>query len=242
MTAQKHTVETIIEKVRELAESKREIAVIYLFGSAATNRLTAESDVDLGILFDQKPSAIELLQLQEEFTDAIGVQADVVNLDVASPILRMQVLKNGVRVFTRNETRVHAFFVRAINEYDDLKQVRKPIEDNILNGRIFSSAKSQTSNDASAAFERSPIINSYDKSSRSRRVLHFDSETLQHCIKHLRAIQQIALQFTLVNSLPRIRGFNNNPFRVRQRFRVKQMVGVHRVNPFVFCGKLVARV
>jgi len=137
MITQTLTRDNLIQKISELGTSKSEIAAVYLFGSAAAGRLTPESDIDLGILFEQKPSAIELLQLQEEFTDALGVQADIVNLDVASPILRMQVLKNGMRVFTRNETRVHAFFVRAINEYDDLKRVRKPIEDNILKGRIY---------------------------------------------------------------------------------------------------------
>jgi len=110
---------------------------VYLFGSAAANRLTPESDVDIGILFRQKPSALELLQLQQEFTDVLGIQADVVNLDDASPILRMQVLKYGIRVYTKDVRRVNEFFVRTINEYDDLKRVRKPIEDNILKGRIY---------------------------------------------------------------------------------------------------------
>jgi predicted nucleotidyltransferase len=137
MTTRTHTLEIITGKVCELAKSKPEIAAIYLFGSAVVNRLTPESDIDLGILFERKPSAVELLQLQEEFTDALAIQADVVNLEAVSPILRMQVLKNGMRVFTRDESRVHAFFVRTINEYDDLKRVRKPIEDNILNGRIY---------------------------------------------------------------------------------------------------------
>jgi hypothetical protein len=40
-------------------------------------------------------------------------------------------------VYTRDVRRVNEFFVRTINEYDDLKRVRKPIEDNILKGRIY---------------------------------------------------------------------------------------------------------
>ncbi len=131
------TRDTVVLKILELAKSKTEIAALYLFGSAVVDRLTPESDIDLGILFEQKPSAIELIRLQEEFTNTLAVQADIVDLDAVSPILRMQVLKNGIRIFTRNETRVHAFFVRAVNEYDDLKRVRKPIEDNILKGRIY---------------------------------------------------------------------------------------------------------
>jgi predicted nucleotidyltransferase len=137
MSTQHQNPTSLAQAISNYAQSCGNIAVVYLFGSAVTNRLTPESDVDLGMLFENKPSAIELLQLQEEFTDALGRQADVVNLDVTSPILRMQVLKNGVRVFTRNETRVHEFFVRTFNEYDDLKRMRKPIEENILKGRIY---------------------------------------------------------------------------------------------------------
>jgi predicted nucleotidyltransferase len=156
-----HSLDTLSRAIVTLAEAKPQIEAVYLFGSAAANRLTDTSDVDVGILFtqgrrpdapqarlaaggsskvltnEQEPSPIALLQLQEEFTDALGIQADVVNLNAASPILRMQVLRNGKRVFTRNEARVHAFFVRTINEYDDLKRARKPIEESIHNGRAY---------------------------------------------------------------------------------------------------------
>jgi predicted nucleotidyltransferase len=130
-------ISTLTERITRHSSAKEEIVAVYLFGSAAANRLTPESDVDIGILFRRKPSALELLQLQQEFTDVLGIQADVVNLDDASPILRMQVLKYGIRVYTRDVRRVNEFFVRTINEYDDLKRVRKPIEDNILKGRIY---------------------------------------------------------------------------------------------------------
>lgn len=127
----------LIEKIVHFASSRGDIEAVYLFGSAAANRLTPESDIDLGILFERKFSGIELLQFQQEISDALGGQADVVNLDEASPILRMEVLKSGRRVFARDMTRVHRFFVKTINEYDDLKRVRKPIEESILKGRIY---------------------------------------------------------------------------------------------------------
>ena len=129
--------ENVKEIIVALAQSNETMAGVYVFGSVVSQRLTAESDIDVGLLFEKKTSALEVMQLQEELSGAFGMQADVANLDEASPILRMQVLKNGVRVFVRNPRRVNEFFVRAINEYDDLKRVRKPIEDNILKGRIY---------------------------------------------------------------------------------------------------------
>ncbi|MBI5471248.1 MAG: nucleotidyltransferase domain-containing protein [Ignavibacteriae bacterium] len=137
MSQQDRTLESITSAISTFAESNGNIAAAYLFGSAVPQRLTPESDIDIGLLFERRPSAGELLQLQAEFTDALGIEADIVDLEGASPILGMQVLKTGVRVFTRNQSKANEFFVRTINEYDDLKRMRKPIEDNILNGRIY---------------------------------------------------------------------------------------------------------
>lgn len=129
--------ESTKEKVVTLGQQNENIAGIYVFGSVVAQRLTAESDIDVGIVFEKTITSLELLELQEEFSDALGMQADVVNLDEVSPILRMQVLKNGVCAFARNKRRVSEFFVRTINEYDDLKRMRKPIEESIQNGRIY---------------------------------------------------------------------------------------------------------
>jgi predicted nucleotidyltransferase len=131
------TLESIKEIVIAHAQSDQTIAGVYIFGSVVSQRLTSESDIDVGILFEDKTSALELMQLQQELSDAFGMQADVVNLDEVSPILRMQVLKKGVCVFARNKKRVSEFFIRTINEYDDLKRMRKPIEESIQRGRIY---------------------------------------------------------------------------------------------------------
>lgn len=51
--------------------------------------------------------------------------------------LKMQVLKNGILIFKRDDKVYNKFFVNTINQYDDLKRVRKVCEDNILKGRIY---------------------------------------------------------------------------------------------------------
>ena len=48
----------------------------------------------------------------------------------------MQVLKNGLVVKKDSHT-YNDFFVRTLNEYDDLKYYRQEIEKNILKGRIY---------------------------------------------------------------------------------------------------------
>jgi hypothetical protein len=65
------------------------------------------------------------------------MDVDVVCLNTASPILAHQVLRHGKKILVRNPRADHAFFVRTINQYDDLKRIRRPIEQQILRGRIY---------------------------------------------------------------------------------------------------------
>ncbi|MEQ8214237.1 MAG: nucleotidyltransferase domain-containing protein, partial [Smithellaceae bacterium] len=64
-------------------------------------------------------------------------EIDIAVLNSASPVLKMQVLKKGIPVFTKDKKYYNQFFVDTINQYDDLKQTRKICEDNILKGRIY---------------------------------------------------------------------------------------------------------
>ena len=94
--------------------------------------MAAESDVDVGLLFETPPDGIRLLELQEELTSVLKCQTDLVNLNRTSPILCMQVLKHGELIFQRSETAVREFQVRTLFAYFDMKQVRKPIEEAML--------------------------------------------------------------------------------------------------------------
>ena len=124
--------EEIVRLVAQFAAEQPTVMAAYLFGSAVQNRLAADSDVDIGLLFETSPDGIQLLQLQEELTTVLRRQSDLVSLNEASPILAMQVLKHGEIVFERSERAVREFQVRTLFAYFDLKQVRKPIEEALL--------------------------------------------------------------------------------------------------------------
>ena len=63
-------------------------------------------------------------------------EADLVVVNDAGPIIGMQ-LKAGIRLFAR-KNEYEEFFVRTLNEYDDLKRLRAPIEEAVL--RFFDPA------------------------------------------------------------------------------------------------------
>jgi predicted nucleotidyltransferase len=98
---------------------------------------TSESDVDVAILFSGELAKMEQLALQQELSDRLGVEVDLVDLAHVSVVLRMQVFRKGRKLFDRNPSVTTSLIVRTLFEYDDLKRIIKPIEDNILRGRIW---------------------------------------------------------------------------------------------------------
>ncbi|MHB9097553.1 MAG: type VII toxin-antitoxin system MntA family adenylyltransferase antitoxin [Syntrophales bacterium] len=112
-----------------------EIELAFLFGSFAGGMVTAESDVDIAILCRQVPSFDRREEIRAALSAGMKREVDLVVLNGASPILRMQVLKKGV-ILIDNASVYEDFFVRTTGEYDDLKRVRKGIEESILRGGI----------------------------------------------------------------------------------------------------------
>ena len=75
--------------------------------------------------------------MKEKISEMFGLEVDIVVLNNASPVIRMQVLKKGALLVNKDHKVYNDFFVRTVNEYDDLKRTRKEIENNILRGRIY---------------------------------------------------------------------------------------------------------
>ncbi len=129
--------EKAISEIRAFLEDRPEVLLAFIFGSFLEGRLTEDSDVDIAILFNERPD----FDIYSEITDGISritkLKTDIVILNNSSPIIRMQVLKKG-RVLKKVSERVYNdFFVRTVKEYDDLKRIRKEQEEKILRGRLY---------------------------------------------------------------------------------------------------------
>jgi predicted nucleotidyltransferase len=131
------TIEDIAETLKEYFRDKEEVLLAFIFGSAVSGRLTKNSDVDIAVLFSNAPDFSNVLKIINDVSEAIGREVDLVVLNNSSPVIRMQVLKNGKLIKSKDDTIYNNFFVRAVKEYDDLKYVRKEAEINILRGRIY---------------------------------------------------------------------------------------------------------
>lgn len=109
-----------------LAQPRVELA--YLFGSTARGTTGPMSDVDVAIRFsgDRGRTLNERLKLQDALCRHLRTdRVDLVDLDDASPVLRYNVIRDGVLLKGDNDVRV-SFEVRTMAEYFDTHALRAP--------------------------------------------------------------------------------------------------------------------
>ena len=76
------------------------VARLYLFGSVARREARPDSDVDLFFDTDNpRFSLIELVDVQEQVSDILGAQTDVMTRASLHPMLRPRIEAEALRVF-----------------------------------------------------------------------------------------------------------------------------------------------
>jgi predicted nucleotidyltransferase len=108
------------------------IDALWVFGSQATGASRPSSDLDLAVLFRKRPASNELLDVRGELEQLIGLPVDVIDLDSASPVLVMQVLRFGKLMVDAQPARRISFVAGVPGRYEDLKRIRAPIESALL--------------------------------------------------------------------------------------------------------------
>ena len=121
-----------IDQVVERLTQRFGLDALWLFGSGARGAATSCSDVDLAALFRRVPEPDELLGMAAELEAVLGRPVDLVDLDRASPILAMQVLRTGRLLVDANPSRRQRLAAATPGRYEDLLIVRRPVERAIL--------------------------------------------------------------------------------------------------------------
>ena len=115
------------------------MSAVWIFGSQAKKTAGPLSDVDVALLYQpgKVPDVEFQLSLKEDLASLLKKEVDLVVLNQANPILKHQVYKTGKIILKKSASFYNLFFVRSINEYDDLKKIRQGIECNLLKRRIY---------------------------------------------------------------------------------------------------------
>lgn len=132
-----YTKEEILGTLETFFKNVRGVALVFLFGSTATGHAHEGSDVDIGVSFKTRPRIDRIMDLRDRLISLLKRDVDLVDLNRASPILKMQVLRSGTLVFAADKKQLSQFFVDTVNQYDDLKRIRKPCEESLLRGRLY---------------------------------------------------------------------------------------------------------
>lgn len=118
-----------------LAILRREIpalAGVYLFGSHASGHARADSDVDLAIYAGPPLPRSLLVKVREELANALKQNVDLIDLSTAPTILQIQVIDEGRLIDAPDPDSTAFFEVRAIRDYQDLKERRAATEADIV--------------------------------------------------------------------------------------------------------------
>ena len=117
-----------LQRIVNFLDQRFGLDTLWLFGSEAAGTARSDSDLDLAVLFRRCPAAIEILDARGELAETLRRDVDIIDLDQASPILGMQVLRHGRLLVDRDPRRRYAFFSRTVSMYEDVKIVRREAE------------------------------------------------------------------------------------------------------------------
>jgi uncharacterized protein YutE (UPF0331/DUF86 family) len=115
----------------------------YLTGSLSTRATFGHlTDIDIGILLMDQIKADQFLDYQLYFLSELAKRLesdtiDIVILNQASLLLKLQVIKYGQILFSRNEKQRISFETKAVMDYLDFKKFDE-IQNKALNRRLYS--------------------------------------------------------------------------------------------------------
>lgn len=85
-----------------LQQSIPSLSAVYLFGSQANEQAGPDSDLDLAILADEAPDAVDLWTLAGKLADIAGCHVDLLDLRAASTVMQYQIVITGQRLWERD--------------------------------------------------------------------------------------------------------------------------------------------
>ena len=123
------------KQVYEALSEVQDVVLAYIFGSTAGGREHAFSDVDVAILL-KDPSLDRVMRVHGFLTDLLGDRVDTLVLNFAPPFIRYKVIKEGLRVLSRDENVRVSFEGRALSEGLDegflIKKVRQAVSGRLI--------------------------------------------------------------------------------------------------------------
>ena len=115
------------DMVRMIRDNLQNVQAIYLFGSESMGAQHAQSDIDLAILSNIRLPATRLWELAQMLASKVSRDVDVIDLNQASTVMRLQIISTGRRLFCSNENACASFENFVYSDYARLNEERAAI-------------------------------------------------------------------------------------------------------------------
>ena len=91
-------IKKILVKHKEILKKKFKVKEIGVFGSYVRGEQKKDSDVDILVEFEETPTLLEFMELENYLTEILGVKVDLVMKRALKPTIKEFVLKEVVYV------------------------------------------------------------------------------------------------------------------------------------------------
>lgn len=112
----------IIEKCKDVLITDENIIFAYIFGSYAKNKLRKDSDLDLAVYLQNDIDTYDYLDMKRRLTEKLKREVDLIILNTAPPLLRYEIYKNNILLYTHSKTRESRYKVETLFQYSDMKK------------------------------------------------------------------------------------------------------------------------
>src|SRR5690554_5732962 len=112
----------IIKNSRNILKRYKNIIFAYIFGSYVRGKVRVDSDLDIAIYLRDKMDINEYLEIKMHLSEACKREVDLIILNDATPLLKYQIYKNNILLFTRDKSIETRYKVKALFEYSDMKR------------------------------------------------------------------------------------------------------------------------
>ena len=89
----------IVDHLREAISS---LSAVYVFGSQVTGHATADSDLDIALLMDERLPAEALWELSSTLANLVKCDVDLLDLRAASTVMQYRIITTGTRLWSKD--------------------------------------------------------------------------------------------------------------------------------------------
>jgi uncharacterized protein len=124
--------------LNHMKEAVQNLLAVYRFGSQAQGTANQESDVDLAFLAHHGMTPQGLFELRQDLAAILQREVDLIDLRMASTVIRMQVLSTGECLFSGDDRARDQFEMLVYSSYARLNEERSGIlEDVRARGSVY---------------------------------------------------------------------------------------------------------